>query len=117
MELKMSTRSRIGMIYPNGEIKSIYCHFDGYFRGVGATLLEHYTTFDKVNELIELGDISALKNTTDETISYYRDFKESFENTRPMINYSKYHFISSATQSGAEYYYLFDGASWISCML
>lgn len=32
----MATRSRIGMKMPDGKIKSIYCHLDGYIKdGVG----------------------------------------------------------------------------------
>lgn len=56
----MSTRSRIAMTTPNGAIYSIYCHFDGYPDGVGATLLEHWTNEAKIRELIELGDLSVL---------------------------------------------------------
>lgn len=38
----------------------IYCHSDGYLRGVGVTLLAHYSTPEKVAQLIALGDLSAL---------------------------------------------------------
>jgi hypothetical protein len=44
----MATRSRIAIQYENGPIESVYCHFDGYPQGVGATLLEHYTDKNKV---------------------------------------------------------------------
>jgi hypothetical protein len=61
----MSTRSRIGII--RGEdssgkkiVESIYCHFDGYPEGVGQTLLDHWTNEAKINELLSLGDLSAL---------------------------------------------------------
>ncbi|HSE44248.1 MAG TPA: hypothetical protein VLA89_02855 [Gemmatimonadales bacterium] len=61
----MSTRSRIGIIRekPEGKapvVESIYCHFDGYPEGVGKTLLESWTTEEKVNELMRLGDLSVL---------------------------------------------------------
>ena len=56
----MSTRSSIGIKLPDGNIKAIYCHFDGYPDGVGQTLIEHYTTEEKINALMELGGLSVL---------------------------------------------------------
>jgi hypothetical protein len=56
----VSTRSRIGIQRDNGTVRSIYCHFDGYESGVGATLLEHYTNEKKIRSLIALGDLSYL---------------------------------------------------------
>ena len=56
----MSTRSTIA-IFENGTINGVYCHFDGYFSGVGATLNEHYTNEEKVRELISQGGISTLE--------------------------------------------------------
>ena len=55
----MSTRSIIAKEY-KGEIKGIYCHFDGYLSGVGATLKKFYTDDDTIDELIKLGGISIL---------------------------------------------------------
>ena len=43
------------MLYPNNEYKYIYCHFDGYPEGVGATLVESYISREKINNLIALG--------------------------------------------------------------
>jgi hypothetical protein len=54
----MSTRSRIGIQNQDGSVSSIYCHFDGYPEGVGTTLNEHYSNRQKLNMLINLGDIS-----------------------------------------------------------
>ena len=65
----MSTRSRIAMQNEDGSIKSIYCHFDGYPDGVGATLKEHYTDPKKVEELINLGDISSLGTFYDKKLA------------------------------------------------
>ena len=55
----MSTRSAIIMKTDSG-YAGIYCYFDGYKEGVGATLLTHYTDAGKVAALIQLGDISIL---------------------------------------------------------
>lgn len=56
----MSTRCRIGLELPDGKIKSIYCHHDGYPEGVGKMLIENYNDYQKIAELLELGDISTL---------------------------------------------------------
>lgn len=91
----MATNCRIGMEYrkENGtlEIKSIYCHFDGYLQGVGNQLKENYDTREKVDEVIALGDISYLAeklvprghHTFDipeegVTVAYHRDRGEAF---------------------------------------
>lgn len=73
----MSTRSRIGIEDgETGKVRSIYCHFDGYPSGVGKTLLEHYRSTAKVEELIALGDISALAPEIGEKHDF--DYREAF---------------------------------------
>ena len=59
----MSTRSRIAIEKQDGTVESIYCHFDGYLSNNGEILQNHYSTKDKMEKLIELGDISSLGNT------------------------------------------------------
>jgi hypothetical protein len=89
----MATRSYIGVSGPEGPnptVKFIYCHFDGYPEGVGMTLAKHFDTPFKVDKLIELGDISSLGETLDETVSYRRDLKRNDGNdaaTVPLRNY------------------------------
>ena len=91
----MATRSRIGIENENGTISSIYCHFDGYPDGVGATLEEHYSNKQKLRMLINLGDISILGeqvSTMDEhsfnnrkegvTVAYHRDRGEEKREAR-----------------------------------
>jgi len=69
----MSTRSRIAIENQNGSVTSVYCHFDGYISGVGKTLEKHYTDRSVVEELIELGDISTLGESTEDTVAYCRN--------------------------------------------
>jgi hypothetical protein len=91
----MATRSRIGIENENGTISSIYCHFDGYPEGVGATLKEHYSNSQKLKMLLNLGDISILGEqvaTMDEhsfnnpkegvTVAYHRDRGEAKNEAR-----------------------------------
>jgi hypothetical protein len=75
----MATRSRIAIQYENGPIESVYCHFDGYPQGVGATLLEHYTDKNKVGALISLGSLSSLDQTPVSTVAYHRDRGERLD--------------------------------------
>ena len=57
----MATRSRIGLELKDGQIVSVYCHWDGYPSFNGRVLRAHYNTEDQVRELIDGGDISALR--------------------------------------------------------
>ena len=66
----MSTRSRIAIEKQDGTVESIYCHFDGYLSHNGEILQEHYSTKEKMEKLIELGDISQLGDTLEETVTY-----------------------------------------------
>ena len=56
----MSTNANIAMIQPDGTIRAIYNHWDGYPEGVGKTLIENYTTPEIITTLLDLGDISSL---------------------------------------------------------
>ena len=54
----MATRSRIGIELKNGNILSVYHHWDGYPEWLGRILNTHYNTRTKVAELIDGGDMS-----------------------------------------------------------
>lgn len=56
----MATRSHIGKLLPSGTVKYIYCHYDGYLDHNGRILLEHYNTPERVDQLLELGNLSVL---------------------------------------------------------
>jgi hypothetical protein len=55
----MATRSRIAMKVKHG-YQSICCHNDGKPLWVGRLLLKHYTSSEKIRQLIDLGNISIL---------------------------------------------------------
>lgn len=61
----MATRSRIAIEKENGTVESIYCHWDGYPENNGRILVENYTDHEKVQALINLGDISSLAPNID----------------------------------------------------
>ena len=94
----MSTHAKIMLVDSNNIVTGIYCHFDGYLDGVGATLLKHYSDLDKVKDLIALGSISYLEKSIEcplghsfntpikgYTVAYHRDRGEDFCQSRGVI--------------------------------
>ena len=98
----MSTRSRIAIEKQDGTVESIYCHFDGYISHNGEILQNYYSTKEKMEKLIELGDISSLENTPEETVAYHRDRGED-------LNITSYPNVATLFEdgfnSGEEYVY------------
>ena len=97
----MATRSRIAIENQDGTVTSIYCHFDGYLSGVGKTLFEHYDR-EKTEQLVALGDLSQLNESTESSIAYCRDRNEdlhfkTFPNVPDLFDYG--------FESGVEYIY------------
>lgn len=113
----MSTRSYIGIRNTDASVDYIYCHFDGYPEHNGAILREHYSNINRVNELLELGDLSVLgkfigekqdfnKRIKDNCLAYGRDRGES--------NVSKKNggYDELITSQDVSYVYIFDGDYW-----
>ena len=70
----MSTHSSISLaryddMSKRWTVDTIYCHFDGYLDGVGKILREHWSDTKKVEELIQLGDLSSLGKVYDKHAS------------------------------------------------
>ena len=120
----MSTRSYIGITNADSSVDAIYCHYDGYPEYNGVMLIKHYTSPDKVRDLINLGDISSLREevfpTSDShtfehpedgvTIAYIRDRGETGCETSHFINEDD--FEKSVTDGFIEYIYLFKDNKW-----
>lgn len=56
----MATRGTVGIKNADGSITSIYTHWDSYPSHNGKILKEHYTTEEKVRQLMRLGNLSVL---------------------------------------------------------
>lgn len=97
----MSTRSRINYVQEDGTYKSIYCHFDGYPSHNGYILYKHYTTLESVKALVELGDMSSLAETVENSIFYMRDREE--ENVPAIV---------TDEPTGEAYSYVFKDGKW-----
>ena len=103
----MATRSRIGLQLADGNILSVYHHWDGYPQWLGVTLNEKFNTREKVAELIDGGDISCCDSDSDwnlnkveNHVQYYND---RGDNTEPRLdsNFDDY------VKQGEEYAYVF----------
>lgn len=69
----MSTHAAIIQHTPSNEYRGIYVHSDGYPDHTGEILTKHYTTDESIDQLIELGDLSGIGETTETCIAYHRD--------------------------------------------
>lgn len=56
----MSTRSRIGIEGEDGQVLSVYCHYDGDPSYNGVQLLDHFNSAEKAYALIQEGDLSSI---------------------------------------------------------
>ena len=97
----MGTSSYIGILKENGKVEAVYCHYDGYYKGVGDMLVKHYNTPEKVQALVNLGYISSLKETLEETLKNNAGEGEKvvFDSMEDYINSNLFY---------ADYFYLFD---------
>jgi hypothetical protein len=115
----MSTRSMIA--FDNGDVTyAIYCHFDGYVDGVGCTLFNYYNEVEKVEELMDLGNLSMLcpeigekqdfNNPTDKNwcLAYGRDRGETGQEAKEYLS------VRDAMMdfNWCDYLYVFDGNEW-----
>jgi hypothetical protein len=94
----MATRSRIAIELPNGKVKSVYCHNDGYLEGVGRALkglFRNGTAPKKVEAYIDEGDRSTAHLS-------YKEWRD--EDCPPKMHESKEAFFSGDIQ---EYGYLY----------
>ena len=79
----MSTRSRIGIQLSDDSILSVYHHWDGYPEWLGRILNTHYNSKNKVEELIDGGDMSTCwtneRWTGKQLAPYVKEIKEQEE--------------------------------------
>jgi hypothetical protein len=68
----MATHAHIGIVDANNKITFVYCHWDGNPDHIGPILTEHYNTEEKINALMQLGDISVLGPEIGEKQDFYK---------------------------------------------
>ena len=124
----MGTRSRIGIQLKDDSILSVYCHYDGYPAFNGRVLREFYNTPEKVADLINGGNISALhtnagwKNETLPEVGplYFTSRGESLEENEPELSKDHGEYLKMSADSWEEYSYLFVDGEWLcynTCMM
>lgn len=126
----MSTASYIfsATRLPDGKIdvKSIYCHWDGYVDGVGLMLVNHYRDPTKVAELMSLGNLSVLDMWVTPSTSYHtfnrpdkgvcvaygRDRGEEDQQASSSIEDSVEDLVASMRRMCSKYVYVYLDEEW-----
>lgn len=119
----MSTQSTINVKMTNGDIKSIYCHFDGYPEHHVPILLDHYDSQEKAEELIALGNIKILGKSTEKPeghswdnptdgycVAYDRDRGEKVRDYKAFTHRTLYECLQ---EYGHQYNYYWNGSEWL----
>jgi hypothetical protein len=102
------------LLLDNGNILSVYHHWDGYPEALGAKLTKEYTTKDAVSDLIDGGDISTCMSrsnwdgqpTVDEFVLYYKDRGDL--DVDPQLSDDEREFFALTRGCDGEYAYVFD---------
>jgi len=120
--IPMATRSRIGYQLKDGSIVSVYCHWDGYPEFNGRVLRDNYTTVERVRDLLDGGNISALHTNAgwqNETLPevgplYYTSRGETIEDNAPKYHTNLNDFMIYADEgNGCDYTYHFVDGEWV----
>ena len=117
--LPMGTRSRIGLQL-EGQIISVYHHWDGYPEWLGVTLNKKFNTREKVEELIDGGDMSSCDSEygwdydedSKREVSAPTYYSERGEDCPPKISESITEYLDQTERTDGEYAYLFDNGEW-----
>ena len=108
----MATRSRIGLLLQTGHVLSVYHHWDGYPSWLGIHLRQNYTTREKIEELLDGGDISCIDSDTnwerEEVEPHVQYYNDRGEDTEPRLDLT----VEDYLDNGEEYAYLFEGGEW-----
>lgn len=113
----MSTNCTISMLTKNDKIRTIYCHHDGYTRHMMPILTQYYNTYEKVEALLNLGNLSFLDASIDcppghtyrtpvdgYTIAYARDRGQKKQSARLYYKWKE--------KEEEQYNYLFIHNTW-----
>ena len=137
----MGTRSDIIVQRADGKWARVYCHWDGYLEHNGRILFDHYTSQRQAEELVALGDLSALGEMIGEKhpfdapqmttgngnvsngykdyrakygswcLAYHRDRGESWDEVQPRIGDSL-QAVWPEEDSWTEFAYVWQNGKW-----
>lgn len=108
----MATRSNLTAKLSNGKWASVYVHHDGYPSHMFAVLSSSWTTQEKVDVLMSLGDMSSVSSSLESCEAYHRDRDEDWIDTCPTIGDSLEDARSFHLHGDEAYLYVWDGADW-----
>ena len=118
----MATRSNIAYKTPEGKIRSVYCHWDGYPAHNGEMLVRYYQQARKIAQLVELGQISSLDQDVFPTPNSGHSFDSPEEGVtvfygrdrgETMVGTQEFEDIPSWIDNMEEYAYLWNGQEWL----
>ena len=112
----MSTNSRIGIRLEDGSILSVYHHWDGYPEWLGVTLKQQYNTREKIEELIDGGNMSScytdsgwdLDEKREYAPLYYTDRGESIDDNAPKLDKNETEYLITTDKCCGEFAYIFE---------
>lgn len=102
----MATRSTISILTNDDKVLKIYCHYDGYLSKNGIELYAYYNDYNKILELVNLGDISSLDKEFSFINKYNTDYKLFGNLTDFMLNlnYEEYNYLWFENRWFVNYY-------------
>jgi hypothetical protein len=116
----MATRGRIGLELKNGNILSVYHHYDSYPEWLGRILTTHYNTRAKAAELIDGGDMSSCwtnERWTNDLLDRHREeygpqyYSQRGEDSPPRLDQDLCEFL--LPNNNEEYAYVFRNGEWV----
>lgn len=107
----MSTAAYIAIELPHqsGLFNVVYCNSDGDPDRLGRMLREHYNTPEILDELMDLGDLSYLESSLENSRFYGRDQGEPASETASFVMNAG-GLLRRAAQ--IDYVYMFRGGQW-----
>lgn len=123
----MGTSSAIGIKRPDGMIRAVHCHWDGYPRHVGRILHEFYSDREKAMRLLRLGSLSSLGASLapplwashsfehparNVTVAFHRERGEDLRPPIPFTDVEDYR-VNAKSRFMADYVYLLDNGVWL----
>jgi hypothetical protein len=103
----MGTRSYITLKEADGSLLGAYCHWDGYWGGVGKELYTFWNTEKKIRKLLKKNGMSSIEG---EKVEYHEDAADADK-------YANLKELSDTDLGWCEYLYIFDvtKGEWTGC--
>lgn len=125
----MSTNSLIAVQNENDSYSVVWCHFDGYLKWNGQKLLDHYSDWSKVIELVSMGGIHLLMSTIGQKHELYKDrdlaetskwtsfYHRDSGDPKEIYTCDSLDGLMQFAMDYSGYLYVFDGDKWYYCKL